>query len=163
MCCPRHRCCSVKGAGRVVQKAALCLTFACCAFAGPWLENYVSLTSSRLSSMSPDTQANLLSSLAVWRAKLSPAWLAMFQLNCVKQAEDGSMKADQLEQVGAGMRGRHFSFLFSFPKIDAHTLRTVPASCGQRMHLVHIADSLCHTCIRCVVQQELSTGRSGHA
>lgn len=49
--------------------------------------------------MTPDTQANLLSSLAVWNAKLSPAWLAMFQLMCVKQAEDGDMKADQLEQV----------------------------------------------------------------
>lgn len=67
---------------------------------GPWLDNFISLTSSRLTAMGPDTQANLLSSLAVWRAKLSPAWLAMFQLNCVKQAEDGSMKADQLEQVG---------------------------------------------------------------
>lgn len=49
--------------------------------------------------MGPDTQANLLSSLAVWNAKLSPAWLAMFQLQAVKQAEDGSMHADQLEQV----------------------------------------------------------------
>lgn len=49
--------------------------------------------------MGPDTQANLLSSLAVWNAKLSPAWLAMFQLMCVKQAEDGNMKVDQLEQV----------------------------------------------------------------
>jgi hypothetical protein len=63
------------------------------------LDNYISLTSSRLSGMGPDTQANLLSSLAVWNAKLSPAWLAMFQLMCVKQAEDGNMKVDQLEQV----------------------------------------------------------------
>lgn len=66
---------------------------------GPWLDNYVSLTSSRLSGMAPDTQANLLTSLAVWKAKLSPAWLAMFQLLCVKQAEDGSMRPDLLEQV----------------------------------------------------------------
>lgn len=50
--------------------------------------------------MRPETQANLLSSLAVWKAQLSPAWLAMFQLLCVKQAEQGSMTADQLEQVG---------------------------------------------------------------
>lgn len=69
---------------------------------GPWLDNFVSLTSSRLSDMGPDTQANLLSSLAVWRAQLSPAWLAMFQLLCVKQAEEGSMNAEQLEQVRAG-------------------------------------------------------------
>jgi hypothetical protein len=66
---------------------------------GPWLENYISATSSRLSGMVPDTQANLLSSLAVWKAQLSPAWLAMFQLMCVQQAESGSMKADTLEQV----------------------------------------------------------------
>lgn len=69
---------------------------------GPWLENYISATSSRLSGMGPDTQANLLSSLAVWKAQLSPAWLAMFQLMCVQQAESGSMKADTLEQVRGG-------------------------------------------------------------
>lgn len=72
----------------------------CYVCAGPWLDNYISLTSSRLSSMQPETQANLLSSLAVWKAQLSPAWLAMFQLLCVKEAEEGSMTADQLEQVG---------------------------------------------------------------
>jgi hypothetical protein len=69
------------------------------------LDNYISLTSSRLSSMAPGTQANLLSSLAVWNAKLSPAWLAMFQLLVVKQAEEGSMKLDELEQVCVGCLG----------------------------------------------------------
>jgi hypothetical protein len=49
--------------------------------------------------MAPEVQANLLSSLAVWRAKLSPAWTAMFMLNCVRQAEEGRMSAGQLEQV----------------------------------------------------------------
>lgn len=66
---------------------------------GPWLETYVSLASSRLPHMAPETQANLLSSLAVWRAQLPAAWIAMFQLLCVKEAEEGSMSAEQLEQV----------------------------------------------------------------
>jgi hypothetical protein len=53
--------------------------------------------------MAPATQANLLAALAVWKAQLPPAWVAMFQLLCVKQAEEGSMTADQLEQVGGSM------------------------------------------------------------
>lgn len=82
------------------MRLVCCVLFVLCVRTGPWLDNYISLTSSRLSNMRPETQANLLSSLAVWKAQLSPAWLAMFQLLCVKQAEEGSMTADQLEQVG---------------------------------------------------------------
>lgn len=71
---------------------------------GQWLDNYISLTVSRLSSMSVETQVNLLSALAVFGADLPKAWVAAFQLMCVQQAEAGKMTAAQLEQVSSRLR-----------------------------------------------------------
>jgi hypothetical protein len=115
---------------------------------GPWLENYISATSSRLSGMGPDTQANLLSSLAVWKAELKPAWLAMFQLMCVQQAESG-MKADTLEQVrGACSNSWMHSAIFrpAWPhsyaaeSIGIHAWPVCVCVGGVQQHIFHMLD-----------------------
>eukprot|EP00775_Hariotina_reticulata_P002071 gene2071-2391_t len=66
---------------------------------GAWLDNYVSMTLPKLSAMQPQTQANLLSALAVFGATPNKAWVAAFQLLMVQQAEAGKMTVEQLEQV----------------------------------------------------------------
>lgn len=68
---------------------------------GPWLDAYVSMTSVRLSGMSSESRVALLRALAAFGTALPRAWVAVYQLICVRQAEAGGMTAAQIEQASA--------------------------------------------------------------
>ncbi|KAF8065446.1 TBC2 [Scenedesmus sp. PABB004] len=73
---------------------------------GPWLDAFVSMTTSRLSGMAADSLVGLVTALAGWTTP-PRAWVGAFSLVCIQQAEAGEMGAEQLEQVlvALGCRG----------------------------------------------------------